>query len=259
MLKYIKIGNQEVPMFTLMIALGALCAILILFKTLKYRKIDQNYSDKLFLLIPFIFIGAIVGAMVFDKIAHWGENGAKWYEPAGISFAGGLILGAIMFCVGHLLIMKQGFKGFLKDAELFIIPILIAHAFGRIGCFMGGCCYGKPSDSFLAVTFPEGSLQHEQYGYITPVLPTQLFESAFLFIFAAVMLWKVPKYRLPIYLVGYGVFRFFLEYLRGDNRGELSSIFSPSQITSIIFILAGAALLIYTIKLKVYEKKLTNE
>lgn len=258
MLKYIKIFGEEVPMFTLMAAIGALFALLILLKTLKYRKIDQKYSDSLFLLLPFIFIGGLLGAMIFDKIAHWGENGAKWYEPAGISFAGGLILGAISFCVGHLLIIKRGFKGFLNDVELFVVPILVMHAFGRIGCFMGGCCYGKPSDSIFAVTFPEGSLQHIQHGYITPVLPTQLFESAFLFIFAGVMIWKVPKYRLPIYLIGYGIFRFFLEYLRWDNRGKLSSIFSPSQITSLIFIISGIALLIYTLKIKLFKNQISE-
>ena len=196
--------------------------------------------------------------MIFDKIAHWGENDAKWYELAGISFAGGLILGAISFCVWHLLIIKRGFKGFLNDVELFVVPILVMHAFGRIGCFMGGCCYGKPSDSIFAVTFPEGSLQHEQYGYITPVLPTQLFESAFLFIFAGIMIWKIPKYRLPIYLMGYGVFRFNLEFLCGDNRGKLSSIFSPSQITSLIFIISGIALLIYTLKIKLFKKQISE-
>lgn len=196
--------------------------------------------------------------MIFDKIAHWGENDAKWYEAARISFAGGLILGAISFCVWHLLIIKRGFKDFLNDVELFVVPILVMHAFGRIGCFMGGCCYGKPSDSIFAVTFPEGSLQHEQYGYITPVLPTQLFESAFLFIFAGIMIWKIPKYRLPIYLMGYGVFRFNLEFLCGDNRGKLSSIFSPSQITSLIFIISGIALLIYTLKIKLFKKQISE-
>ena len=48
MLKYIKIFGEEVPMFTLMATIGALFALLILLKTLKYRKIDQKYSDSLF-------------------------------------------------------------------------------------------------------------------------------------------------------------------------------------------------------------------
>lgn len=251
----IKIGNQSIPCFTLLIAIGVLIAIFIFFKTLKYRNINQDYCDSLFLLLPFIFIGAFLGAMIFDKIAHWGENGAKWYEPAGISFAGGLILGVILFAVGHLLVMKKGFKQMLKDAEMFIIPVLIAHAFGRIGCFCAGCCYGKPSDSFLAVTFPEGSVQHIQYGYITPVLPTQLFEAGFLFIMAFITFRFIIQYRLPIYLMSYGVFRFFLEYLRGDNRGQISKIFSPSQITSVVFIVSGIVILIYELKVKLFKKE----
>ena len=258
MLKYIELGVFKISTFSLAIGIGVLCAILIFLKTLAKKKIDDSYQEKLFLLLPFIIVGGLFGGMLFDKIAHWGENGAKWYEPAGISFAGGLIMGVLLYILSHLLIMRQGFKGVLKDAELFVIPLLVAHGFGRIGCFFAGCCYGKPSDCFLAVTFPEGSLQHEQYGYITPVLPTQLFESAFLFIFAAVMLWKVPKYRLTTYLIGYGVFRFYLEFLRGDNRGKLSNIFSPSQITSIIFIISGITLLIYILKIKLFKNSINE-
>lgn len=258
MLKYIELGVFKISTFSLAIGMGVLCAILIFLKTLTKKKIDDSYQEKLFLLLPFIIVGGLFGGMLFDKIAHWGENGAKWYEPAGISFAGGLIMGVFLYILSHLLIMKQGFKGVLKDAELFVIPLLIAHGFGRIGCFFAGCCYGKPSDSIFAVTFPEGSLQHEQYGYITPVLPTQLFESAFLFMFSAIIFWKVPKYRLPIYLMGYGVFRFNLEFLRGDNRGKLSSIFSPSQITSLIFIISGIALLIYTLKIKLFKNQISE-
>lgn len=251
MLKYLEIGNSKIPMFTLMICIGFLLAILIFFKTCKKRKIEKEYFDKLCLVLPFIIVGGIFGAMIFDKIAHWGEK--PWYIPAGISFAGGLIMGVILFFISHLLIMKKGLKSALKDAEIFICPLLIAHSFGRIGCFFGGCCYGKPSDSIFAVTFPEGSLQHLQYGYITPVLPTQLFEATFLLILFTIMILFIKKYRLVIYLFAYGIFRFFLEFLRGDNRGNISNIFSPSQITSIIFIICGIILLVYILKVKPYS------
>ncbi len=255
MLKYIEIGNSKISMFTLMISIGFLLALLTFFKTCKNRKIEKEYFDKLCLVLPFMIIGGIFGGIIFDKIAHWGEYGSPWYKPAGISFAGGLIMGVILFFIAHLLIIKKGLKRTLMDAELFICPLLIAHAFGRLGCFFGGCCYGKPSDSIFAVTFPENSLQHQQYGYITPVLPTQLFESIFLLILFTIMIFFIKKYRLVTYLFSYGIYRFFLEFLRGDNRGKLSNVLSPSQITSIIFVIFGIILLIYILKAKPYNEK----
>ena len=65
----------------------------------------------------------------------------------------------------------------------------------------------------------------------------------------------IIQYRLPIYLMSYGVFRFFLEYLRGDNRGQISKIFSPSQITSVVFIVSGIVILIYELKVKLFKKE----
>ena len=65
----------------------------------------------------------------------------------------------------------------------------------------------------------------------------------------------ISQYRLPIYLMSYGVFRFFLEYLRGDNRGQISKIFSPSQITSVVFIVSGIVILIYELKVKLFKKE----
>ena len=65
----------------------------------------------------------------------------------------------------------------------------------------------------------------------------------------------IIQYRLPIYLMSYGVFRFFLEYLRGDNRGQISKIFSPSQITSVVFIVSGIVILIFKLKVKLLKKE----
>ena len=120
--------------------------------------------------------------------------------------------------------------------------ITIAHGFGRVGCFMAGCCYGIETDSWLGVQFPH--LAHAVY-------PTQLFEALFLFALSAILFYiaikKRSAYTLPLYLLSYGIFRFCLEFLRGDNRGELLSSLSPSQWFSIIAIIS-AILVFFIIK-----------
>ena len=116
--------------------------------------------------------------------------------------------------------------------------ILIAHAFGRVGCFFAGCCYGKETDSFLGVKFPN---------LPNPVHPTQLYEAAFLFLLFAIcfilLMKKDFKHNLTVYLIAYGIFRFFIEYLRADDRGEFIPGISPSQFWSILMVVIGVGLI----------------
>ena len=113
--------------------------------------------------------------------------------------------------------------------------ITVAHAFGRIGCFFAGCCYGRETDSVLGVHFKYVSGNR---------LPTQLFEAAFLFLLFAVLTllvlkWKCP-YTMSVYLVAYGIFRFIIEFFRGDDRGQIfGGALSPSQVGSIVYLLLG--------------------
>ena len=87
---------------------------------------------------------------------------------------------------------------------LLIPAVCVGHAVGRIGCFLAGCCYGKPTDGIFGAQFP--LLNHKVY-------PTQLFEAVFemvLFTLLISTFKKTKKYYLPVYLIAYGVFRFFL-------------------------------------------------
>ena len=84
-------------------------------------------------------------------------------------------------------------------------------------------------------------------GYKT--LPVQLYEAIFLFLLFAVCLVlymkKDFKYNLPLYLVAYGIFRFLIEFVRDDNRGELIGAVTPSQFWSILMVVIGVALFFY--------------
>ena len=137
---------------------------------------------------------------------------------------------------------------------LSIVPCVItmAHGFGRLGCFFAGCCYGKPTDSFLGVTFP---------GHTQAVHPTQLYEAAFLFILFGVFSFLLFKYNFrhnfSLYLVCYGIFRFCIEFLRGDHRGELLGFISPSQTWSLVMVIMGVVL--YFLVNKWYAKKEAKE
>ena len=142
-----------------------------------------------------------------------------------MTFIGGLIGGVACFLAIYFIFRKKYTARLYEVISLLPCSILIAHAFGRIGCFFAGCCYGKETDSFLGVQFPD--LPH-------PVHPTQLYEAAFLFVLFAVSVYLILKkdfkHNLSLYLIAYGVFRFLIEYVRGDDRGELVGFVSPLTV-----------------------------
>ena len=239
--------------YGLMIAIGVLLCFLVLFKYAKVAKVSEKFTD-------FVFYNAIVAivigfffAAVFQGVYNYIETPERGFRlDGGITFIGGLIGGAAAFIVGYLIFRKK-FTDKLGDT-LNIIPccIVLAHGFGRIGCFCAGCCYGGPAEgffSFLGVSFAPGSTAHINHG-LTPLYPTQLFEAIFLFILFGVFTYlffkgkSKGKYNLEIYLISYGVFRFLIEYVRADYRGTFLSIMSPSQFWSVLMIVLGVALLI---------------
>lgn len=230
----------NVHMYGVMIGLGLLACFLVLFYFFKKKGIEPKFTD-------FVFYNAIASiavgfgaAALFQAFYNYLENPAEGFKlSGGITFIGGLIGGAACFLIVYFIFRKK-YKSSLTDI-LSIVPccILIAHAFGRIGCFFAGCCHGVETDSFLGVKFP---------GLPNPVHPTQLYEAAFLFILfgicAYLVLKKDFKHNMSVYLIAYGVFRFLIEYIRGDDRGAFLTSLSPSQFWSIVMIIGGVVLFI---------------
>ena len=244
-------------LYGLMIAVGILACFAVLFHFGKKRKIEDRFID-------FVFYNAIVAiiigfgsAALFQATYNYIENPSAGFNlDSGITFIGGLIGGIVSFLGGYAIFRKK-YKARLMDI-ISIAPccILIAHAFGRVGCFFAGCCYGKPTDSFLGIEFPgvHGGPRHA----------TQLYEAIFLFILFGLcylLYWKKNfKYNLSLYLIVYGIFRFLIEFLRDDARGQLLGIVSPSQFWSILMVVGGVGVY-FLLKwlLPIREKELAEQ
>ena len=222
-------------MYGLMIAIGMLACFGVLYFYGKKKNIESKFID-------FIFFNAVIAIALgwgsatlfqatYNYIAH-PENGFNL--GTGFTFIGGLIGGVISFLVGYFLFRKRYKNKLIDIVSMAPCCILVAHGFGRIGCFCAGCCYGKPTDSFLGVQFPH---------LPEPVHPTQLYEAGFLFLLFAILFLLLMKknfrHNLSVYLIAYGIFRFCIEYLRADSRGELLPGISPSQFWSILMVVAG--------------------
>lgn len=262
MLPNITIFGIDIAGYGLMISIGIVfLAIYLIYQLRKYH-VSEKKIDK------FIIVGAISGAFFylaasfFDDLWHsieyyqtYGEW--KWVEY-GITFSGGLIGGVLAFIILILIFFRKEKYNLGFYCDVAAPGIVLAHAWGRIGCFLGGCCYGAPTDSWLGVIFPPGSDAAQVYGYGVKVLPTMLFESAFLFILFVVLFFFVKKHHMNYYLISYGVFRFLIEYLRGDDRGaSFFNFLSPSQLISVLMIIVGVLLIFFSDKIKDWLMKIT--
>ncbi|MBN2300442.1 MAG: prolipoprotein diacylglyceryl transferase [Acholeplasmataceae bacterium] len=245
-----EIFNDSVPMYYLMIFTGI--SFMLIYVTYRFENRDgftRKQTNRLLLLISISLLFAWLFSFLLDAVFHTIQEGEL--TLGSINFLGGLIGGFAAF----LLLMKYFYKDKNKDlkrvANTIITGVVLAHAFGRIGCFCAGCCFGIPTDTFLGVVFPYGHA-HTLFPD-TSVFPTQLFESAFLFILF-ILLNQVKSFRnkeVQIYLIGYGVWRILIEFIRGDDRGALLPLFStqynvfptPSQLISFFMIIFGIYLL----------------
>ena len=204
-------------------------------------------------LLLSLMIGGVAGSRIAYVIEHWQAEFAAnplqviRVDQGGLMFYGGFILSFVIFFAGCF----QKKESPLKLADLLAAVIPLGHAFGRIGCFFYGCCYGRDSDAWCAVTFPMGSPSWYEHGRkMVSVLPTQLFEAAALLLLFGGLMWvwrgrtagggkRGEGLILGLYLCGYAVIRFGIEYLRGDPRAAVGP-FSISQAISLGMLAAGA-------------------
>lgn len=260
MLPYLHLGFASIPMYSLMVILGALAfVIMTIYIIEKKEKKDKAITNRILIISALGFAFLVFSAFVFNSLFHSIDNGK--ITVGGISWLGG-VLGAfpVMVVLLHKLCPK--IKGEALEYFNLLVPgITLAHAFGRMGCFCGGCCYGKVTDSFLGVRFPEGSLAAKEYtdvinGGSLPVLPTQLFEAIFDVLLVIVMISMYRRFKgifIETFCFSYGTFRFFLELLRGDSRGSTGMFLTPSQLMSIILIIYGVLVILYK-KGKIFKK-----
>ncbi len=251
MYPYIVIGDLHIASYSLMVLLGAIAFTAVTIVLLERREgVASSVTNRILLLSILGFAALGVFAFLFNSLFHSLAQGRL--RLGGITWLGG-VLGAfpLMLILIHKLCPQVKGEA-VRYFHLLIPGITLAHAFGRVGCFLGGCCYGAPTESIFGVAFPAGSSAALQYpadaGASVPVLPTQLFEAAFellLFIVMIAAYRRLKSYFAVTYAFSYGIFRFILELLRGDDRGKTGIGLTPSQVMSIVLIIGGVCLLLY--------------
>lgn len=254
------IGSKPIHWYGVCIAIGFLAALGILVWKRRHANMTK---DQIFDMAMLALFCGILGARAFYVIEFWKENFAGrsfWkifrIDEGGLVFYGGFILALIAVCV-YAKLKKLSIPLILDIAAP---AMALAHAFGRVGCLLQGCCFGKPvSDGgSCGIVFPQNSRPAGRFPDITangvslPLHPVQIYE-AVLNVILCVLLLLMFRYSkkagqvASVYLICYAVMRFSLEFFRGDHTDSIAG-FTPSQAIALVILPLGIALFAYFTK-----------
>lgn len=234
------IGEFLLPYYGLMILIGAVVAVALGYLLIRHHKKDV---DVFIVLVASGLFGGLVGAKLLYVLISWKE--IDFSNPAEVLQSGFVFYGGILGALAILLLINRFTRiEVFSYVQICIACVPIAHGFGRIGCHLVGCCYGKEYHGWGAKVYTDSFVAGLNG---REVFPIQITEAAALFILGIILLiyvWRSenPKHTLSIYLVAYSILRFGLEYLRGDTvERKIYGPFSTSQWISILLV-AGVAL-----------------
>ena len=236
------IGGITVYSYGFLIAIGAIAGVAyMVFRGKREVGLTFDQANTLFLLI---FIAAFVGGKAF---LFFEEPSAYLAQPGRLLSGNGFVFyGSFLFAVPTMAwFFKRNHLDPYKMLDVMSITTCLVHMFGRVGCFMAGCCHGKPTDSFLGVEFHDPACYADPLN--VPLHPVQLYEATYIFCVMLILL-ALRNHRqfygqlFLLYLLMYGVGRFVLEYFRGDAaRGFIiQDLISHSQFIAlcIVFIVS---------------------
>lgn len=238
----LRIGPFTVYGYGFMIAMGILAA----YFTGEYRakKYKLEYQH-VFYLVIWCVLGGFTGSKLLYWLTEWKSIAA---DPGfildtltdGFVVFGGII-GGVLTAYVYCRIKKTGFLPFF---DVLIPSVALAQGFGRIGCFLAGCCYGRETAGALAVTFHSSDFAPNN----VPLIPTQIYSSILDFAHYGLLLYVLKHKKRDgqvgaAYLVCYSAGRFVLEFFRGDLERGSVGVLSTSQFISIFTLAAGIVLL----------------
>jgi phosphatidylglycerol---prolipoprotein diacylglyceryl transferase len=180
-------------------------------------------------------------------ITDWNDYGT-WREAFSLDVlkSGGVYYGGFLIAVAvSVVLMKLWRLPWGKTADAFAPGIALGHAIGRLGCFSAGCCWGKPTTSWIGIKFTERAHELTDVPISSALVPTQLIEAAANVLILAVLLWLRKKRSFDgqiiyAYAMMYAVVRFSVEFWRDDPRGTILGLSTSQFISALVFPVALA-------------------
>jgi phosphatidylglycerol---prolipoprotein diacylglyceryl transferase len=252
-----QIGTFQVRYYSVMYLVAF--ALTYLLVTYRIRREHYEYSAELIQdyfvwAILGLILGARLGYVLFYNLSYYAghpleiflpfdfSNGIRFTGISGMSYHGG----AIGVLAGTLIFCNRRRIDFWRFADLFIPAIPLGYTFGRIGNFINGELYGRITSVPWGMVFPQDPLQALRH-------PSQLYEAFFEGLLLFALLWMIRRkspfegFLLSLYIMGYGLVRFFIEFYREPDAqlGFVWASLSMGQLLCLIMMLLGAAILIW--------------
>jgi len=245
----LKIGQFEITTFGLMMFLAFIAGGWVLSRQFRRHGLDEELASS---MVVAGALGGIIGAKIYYAILF-----GSWrllFDRAGLVWYGGLI-GGTLAC--SWLVWRRK-ADFLTVADATAPALSLGYALGRIGCFLVGDDYGRPTDAWYGVAFPKGAppttaASLREFGVavdssipdyqVLRVHPTQLYETAAALIMFGVLMWlnKRPHRRglsWGLFMIMLGIERFLVEIVRAKDDRFLGS-FTVAQLISVVMVFAG--------------------
>jgi phosphatidylglycerol:prolipoprotein diacylglycerol transferase len=245
------LGPLSIRWYGIMVASGFLAGYALMSRRAgTYEFKADDVSDLTFMAM----LAGVIGARILYVIRFWHEFADSWSDvlkiyQGGLVFYGGFIVAAIAIAV----LARRRRWALGRVADLMAPALALGHGFGRIGCLLNGCCFGKPYSGFGAIRYPAfvepgiinpvlGIQLEQRVLELTPtlnhcaaVLPIQAIAALGNLLICAFLLWLEKKGRCRnhlfiVYLIIYNAGRFVLEFGRGDYNNRVAGL-TPSQIT----------------------------
>jgi phosphatidylglycerol---prolipoprotein diacylglyceryl transferase len=241
----ISLGPVTIHTYGLFVALGFVAGIWTAVKVGKSQGVpSQQVMDMAFVMI----LWAIIGSRLFYVLINFSYFKAHLLDiikvwKGGLVFSGGLVATA----VAMIWYLKRHRLSFLSTGDLWAPSLAVGQAIGRIGCFMAGCCYGRPTGSSWGVLFTNpkslAPLNIRLY-------PTQLFEAFSLVVIFLVLIFLHGKRKFEgqiflWYLILHSTARLFVERFRGDERGLIPGTdMTATQFVALLILLGSVVALL---------------
>ncbi|OPX39006.1 MAG: prolipoprotein diacylglyceryl transferase [Desulfobacteraceae bacterium 4484_190.1] len=239
------IGPFTIHTYGFVVALGFLTGLMVTVRIGKSEGIDQQQvMDMGFVMI----LSAIIGSRLFYVVmnisffrCHLIDIFKVW--QGGLVFSGGIVT---VILVMFRYVKRHGLS-LMKICDMWAPGTAIGQAIGRIGCFMAGCCYGRPTDAKWGVVFSD---PHSLAPLNIPLHPTQLYSSisGFIIFLILMIIHAKKKFDGQVFLwllILHSTARLFIERFRGDDRGIFFNTgMSDTQFVTIIILISSVVALI---------------
>jgi phosphatidylglycerol:prolipoprotein diacylglycerol transferase len=240
------LGSFAVHWYGIMIALAFLAGLWT--ATLRARR-EKISGEKIADIVLWLMVGAIIGARIVYVTTYWKEEFAD--QPISEIFMiqhGGLVYygGFIGATIAGMIYIRWKKMPLWKTADVLAPSIALGSFFGRAGCLLNGCCYGRPTNLPWAITFTNPQA-HELSGtpLNIPLHPTEIYDGLLNLILYFFLAWLFRRKKFDgqifaTYLLCYSVIRAFVEYFRGDYS-DLQYHFglTPAQWIGVPIFIAG--------------------